>query len=152
MDPLLADFEQLAAGLVQGRALVEIADEFGNVLAFRVSLAVHAVGGYELVCFAPQILADLVSHPDKELDFFALAVGVLNAIESSRLVKYLAHDIVEDFLGDGAEELVAGDLLGVEIDAGQLGVVLKHLIEVGRTVQCVSLPAVSPPSSSGCAL
>ncbi|MFN2245357.1 MAG: hypothetical protein ACK2U2_23915, partial [Anaerolineae bacterium] len=31
-------------------------------------------------------------------------------------VRHLADDIVEDLFGDGAEEFVAGDLPGVEVD------------------------------------
>jgi hypothetical protein len=73
---------------------------------------------------AVEDLANLVRRPDKELALLALAVGVLRRIETSLRIEHFPHDIVQDFLGDGAEELVAGDLPGVQIDAGQLGVVV----------------------------
>ena len=90
----------------------------------------------------------LVLRPDKEFVLFAFAVGILGRVEGNaanlvgcvavqfrRTPKLLgveacvdtrrfADDIVEDFLGDGAEELMADDRLtssrsqdpGVEVD------------------------------------
>jgi hypothetical protein len=59
----------------------------------------------------------------------------------SRIVAYwvchFADDVVQDPLGDGAEELVASSLLGMEIDAGQLGIVAQHALKVGWTTQYV---------------
>jgi len=40
-------------------------------------------------------------------------------------------------IGNGAKELVSGDPPGVEIDAGQLRVVIQHALKVGETAQYV---------------
>jgi hypothetical protein len=40
----------------------------------------------------------------------------------------------------------------VEIDAGQLGVIVEHLLKVGCTVQYVWLPADRSSCSDGCKL
>jgi hypothetical protein len=87
-------------------------------------VAGHAVGSDEFLCVLTQYFSDLAGRPDKELALFALAVGVLRAVNPPGGIRHLPHNIVQDFLRDGAEELVVRDLLGVQIDAGQLGIVI----------------------------
>jgi hypothetical protein len=120
VNALLTGFKELAAGLRQGRALVQVAHEFQDVFALKVALAGDAVGGHEGICFVAEYGSDLDGCPDKELAFHAFAVGVLGAIRPSGRIKHFADNIVQDLLRDGAEELVARDLPGVEIHAGQL--------------------------------
>ena len=66
--------------------------------------------------------------------------------------KYLAHDIVEDLFDDGTEECVAAHLPGVEVNAGQLGVVVQHALKVGCTTQYVLVLSDSPACASTCEL
>ena len=79
-----------------------------------------AVGGHEGIRFVSKHFPDLVRRPDKELALLALAVGVLRRIETSLWIEHFPHDIVQDFLGYGAEELTARHLPGVQVDARQL--------------------------------
>jgi hypothetical protein len=58
-------------------------------------------------------------------------------------VRHFAYHIVQNLSGDGAEELVAGHLPGVEVNAGQLSVVVQHALKVGGTVQYVWVAADS---------
>jgi hypothetical protein len=81
--PLLPGLKQPVAGLGQGRALVQVADEFEDVLALKVAARGDAIGGHEGIRFLAQDRADLVRRPDKELAFHAFAVGVLRAVEGN---------------------------------------------------------------------
>ena len=74
----------------------------------------------QLVGESSQHLPYLVRRLHKELALLALAVGVLRAVEFSSGIEHFPHDIVEDLFGDGPEELIAGDLPGVQVDASQL--------------------------------
>ena len=71
-----------------------------------------------LARFVPWNVPDLVRRPDKELAFLAFAIGILRAVESSSRVGRLADDIIQDLFRDSLKELVAGDLPGMQIDAG----------------------------------
>jgi hypothetical protein len=77
-----------------------------------------------------QDLADLLRCPDKELALFALAVGVLGAVKPSGRIKHFSHNVVQNLVGDGSEKLVAAHLPGMQVDAGQLGVAIQHLLKV----------------------
>jgi hypothetical protein len=97
-----------------------------------------AVGGDEFLCVLTQYFPDLVRCPDKEFALLAFTVRILRAVKSSEWVDHFPRHAIKDLLGDGAEELVAGHRLtsfrsqdpGVEVDAGQLGIVIKHSLEV----------------------
>jgi hypothetical protein len=145
MNALLPGFEQLAAGIGQGRALAHLTDEFEDVLVaqtaggWRLKVAVvgDAVGIHESLGLVTEDIADLIRLPGKELALFAFAVGVLGGIEPGNAigvawqlrpgpqllvvgaaanVRHFAHSIVENLFCDRAEKLVAGDLPGVEVD------------------------------------
>jgi hypothetical protein len=58
-----------------------------------------------------QDFANLVGSPDEELALFAFADGILGAVEPSGRVGHFADNVVQDFFGNGAEEVIAGDLL-----------------------------------------
>jgi len=105
-------------------ALIQVTDELENVLALPIAAGLDAVGLDELVGFLAQNLADLVRCLDKELVLLALTaivpgtqwsgIGVLLRIETSLWIEHFADDIVEDFLGDDAEELIADHRLTSE--------------------------------------
>jgi hypothetical protein len=50
---------------------------------------------------------------------------------------HLAYDVVERLLSDGTIERLARHLPGVQVHAGQLGVIIQHLLEVGCNTQYV---------------
>lgn len=60
-------------------------------------------------------------------------------------VEHFLHDIVQDFPGDGTEELVAGHLPGLQVHPGQRGVMVKHSLKLGCTVQYAWVPAGGSP-------
>jgi hypothetical protein len=67
-------------------------------------------------------------------------------------VQHFAYDIVQDLLGDGAEELVAGDLPGVEVDPREFRVVIKNFLKVGCTIRYAWCPAGGPACADRFAL
>jgi hypothetical protein len=50
------------------------------------------------------------------------------------------RDIIERFQGDSSEKVVRGELPGVEVDAGQLGIVIQHSLKVGCTIRYAWVP------------
>jgi hypothetical protein len=138
VDALLAGFEQCAAGLGQSSSLVHVAHKLEDVLALEIATWGDAISSHESVCVVAQYLSDYIRRPDKELAFLPLAIGVLGGVKGNtcgvawqlRLwpqllvvgaranVRHFAHNVIENLLGDGAKELVARNLPGVEIDAG----------------------------------
>jgi hypothetical protein len=52
--------------------------------------------------------------------------------------------VIQPLQGDGPVELVACELPGVVVDAGQLLVVIKHFLKVGGTTQYIWIFADSP--------
>jgi hypothetical protein len=123
-------------------------------LRFEVAAGCDTIRIHEGVGFLAKSLTDLVRRPDEELALLALAasvpaakrsgIGILGRIESSVKIEHFAHHVVQNLLGDGLEELVAGHLPGVETNAGEPRVVIKYLLKVGCTVQYVWFGAGSP--------
>src|SRR5262249_47660236 len=58
--------------------------------------------------------------------------------------RHLAADVVEDVFGDPAVVLVLEESMGIEVDAGELGVVVEHLLEMGYEPDRVDRIAVKP--------
>ncbi len=54
----------------------------------------------------------------------------MRRIESSRRIEHFPQNVIEDHFSDGSKEIVAGDLPGMEVNAGQLGFVVEHLLQV----------------------
>ena len=75
-------------------------------------------------------LADLGERPDVVLALDALAVGVLGRVEAPFGVGHPAEDVIHRLAGDAGERRVAGRLVGLEVDRGEQGVVVEHLLEV----------------------
>jgi hypothetical protein len=63
----------------QRGALVNVADEFEDVLAFEVTMASDAVSSHEFIRVTAQNLPYLVGCPDKEFAFLTLAAIVPRA-------------------------------------------------------------------------
>src|SRR5258705_13755030 len=58
------------------------------------------------------------------------AVGVLRGIELAVGAGHVAEDVIEDVAGGGGVEIFGGDLIGVEIGAGKLGLVVERFFKV----------------------
>ena len=76
-------------------------------------------------------VADLVRGPDVEAALLALGVGVEGRVEAALGAAHLAQRPVERLLADPPVALVAEHLPAVQVGAGQQGVVVEHLLEVG---------------------
>ncbi len=142
MHPLLAGRKQLAPRLSQLCSLAHVADEFQDVPALEITALGDAVRGHECLSFLAQQVADFSRSPDEELALLALAVGVLGGVEATSRVGHLSRDVIEGLFGNGAIERLAGHLPGVQVDAGQLRVVVQHLLKMRRQPVVVNGVAV----------
>ena len=80
--------------------------------------------------FGPQHRLHLLRSPNIELPFLAFAVGVLGAVEPAKRVGHVAEHVVERLADDAEVVFPLGLLPGVEITAGQHGIVVQHFLEV----------------------
>ena len=78
----------------------------------------------------PEQLAQLRLGPHVELALLALGVGVERGVEAALGAAHLAQRPVERLLAHAAEELLAGQLPGVQVGACEQRVVVEHLLEV----------------------
>src|SRR4030095_10405479 len=102
-----------------------------NVFAFEVPAAadVEIAAEHLRISFSENGF-NLVRSPDKELAFFALAVGILSRIETPVRIYHLTADIIENFLCNSAIQRVARLLERVQVDATEQGIVVQHLLEM----------------------
>ena len=75
--------------------------------------------------------SDLGRGPDVEAALLALGVGVEGRVEAALGAAHLAQHPVERLLADAPVALVAERLPAVQVGAGEQGVVVEHLLEVG---------------------
>ena len=87
---------------------------------------------------------DLLGAPHIVLALLALAVGVLGGVEPALGVAHLTQQVVERLLGYTAVEGLAGELVSVEVELRQQGVVVEHLLEVGDQPVGVGGVAMEP--------
>ena len=148
MYPLLADGEQFAPRLGQFCARAGKIGNFQNIPPFKVTFLGDVIRGHKSVRLRTQHGSDLVRRPDEKPALLPLAVGVLGGIKAAgrtcgepfgfaqgrpgRTIGHLADDVIERLLRDGAFEWIAGHLPGVQVDAGQLGVVVEHFFKMGH--------------------
>ena len=114
---------------------------------------------------AVQRRLDLLRRPREERALLELAgrvpaVGVLRREEAAARMRHLAQHVVEGRGRDAAIELPAGHLPGVQVDHGELCVVVEHLLEVRDEPDVVDAVAVEAaragrrcrrgPSCRGC--
>ena len=88
--------------------------------------------GHRRACAPDEGLADLGGGPDEVPPLDALGVGVLRRGEATPREEHLAGQVVEGGLDRAPVGDVAAELMGVEVDGGELGVVVEHLLEVGH--------------------
>jgi hypothetical protein len=118
-----------AGGLDLGRAGEVAADRAGEDVA-----ALEVAGAGDAVPVDGDLAADLedlVQVPDVELPLDALGVGVLGRAPAAAGGGEVAEDVVDGLLEHLAVAVEAGDLPGVEVDPGEEGLVVEHLLEVG---------------------
>src|SRR6185503_3621793 len=70
----------------------------------------------------------------------------LRRIETTTRISHLAPNVVKRLGGDSTIELIAGDLISVEIEACNQRVVVKHLLEVRHKPSFVDRVAVKAPT------
>ena len=75
---------------------------------------------------------DLVGGPHEELALVALGVRVLRRVEAARRIRHLAQDVVERLLADPPILGVAEGKPAVQVERGELAVVVEHFLEVGH--------------------
>ena len=125
--------EAAGAGEGNGTAGENVAsDELGVVRIVKVALAGDAEDLVEGLGIVAEQVGDLLDRPEEELAFDAFAVGVLGAVEAALFAEHLAFEVGERLAHDALVLRVAEELEGVQVDAGQLGVVVEHLLEVGH--------------------
>ena len=101
-----------------------------DVRVLPVPVARHAVGQEEGIGRLAEHVADLVGGPGEGLALDALRVGVLAGSERSVVASKLTDHVVERPDGDILVASIPGQREGVRVDAGELGVVVEHLLEV----------------------
>jgi hypothetical protein len=87
--------------------------------------------GKQRVLALPENLADLLGSPDEVPPLHAFGVRVLRGREAALREAHLPGEVVEGQLHRAAVRGIAGQLVGVEVDHGELGVVVEHLLKVG---------------------
>ena len=74
----------------------------------------------------------LVGAPNEELALLALAIGILGRVEAALGRSHLAQDVIQRLLTDPLVKRISTNLKGVEIECGELRIVVQHLLEVGH--------------------
>ena len=75
---------------------------------------------------------ELFGRPEVIAALFALRVGVLGGVKAPARVAQLAQHIAERLAEHLQKARVAVDLPGVQVDAGDEGLVVEHLLEMGH--------------------
>ena len=101
-----------------------------DVGALKVAPLGNAVVAHHQIGVSPQQGAQFGRRPHEKLALHALAVGILRRVESAGRVGHFPQRIVQRLLGNAAVEGVGGNLPGVQVQAGQQGVVVQHLFKV----------------------
>ena len=92
----------------------------------------QAVDLEEGVGVGPEDLGDFLFAPQVILAFDLFGLGVEGRVEAAGLGGHFAADEAQDVHGDLAPHRLAGGLVGPQVQAGQLGLVVEHLLEVGH--------------------
>jgi hypothetical protein len=88
--------------------------------------------------------------PDGVPGLFAFTVVIPRGVEATSRVGRFADDIVQDLVRNGAEELVSGDLSGVEVHSCEVGVVVQRTLTVSCTTRYKWVGGSSPIDAEGC--
>ncbi len=115
-----------------------------DVRAFEVALGGHAVPLHGQVGPVPEGVPDGFRAPDVEDALLALGVGVLGGVETAVGVAQVPQDVGDDLGEHLTEAGLAGHLPGVEVEPGEEGLVIEHLLEVGDHPEGVDRVAGEP--------
>ncbi len=87
---------------------------------------------------------DFIRRPDVELALFAFAIGILGGMERAVVGGHFAQDVIQR-RADGAGKIgPTCDAVSVEIEAGELGIVVEHLLEMRNKPDFVDRVSVEP--------
>ncbi len=112
--------------LIDRSRLVEL------VAALEVAGCRHPeVSGRHRAVVRPGGLHELVVAPHVEPALLAFGVGVLGGEESPRGVSQVPQQVLQGLHGHPSPARHTRLLPGAQVQAGQLGVVVEHLLEVG---------------------
>ena len=101
-------------------------------LAFPVAAPRDVVDGLEVGGVGAESLVDLALVPDVEPALLALGIGVQRAREGALAGAHLAQHPSHRLGGAGGEERLARVLPDMAEQVEKLGVIVEHLLEVGR--------------------
>src|SRR5947209_7005444 len=102
-----------------------------DVLALKIAFLTHSVvQPKESGIFWKQGSLNFGWHPDKELAFFTLTIGILGGVETSLLRGHFAHNVIECLLGDATIEGVVRHQVSMQVDAAEQGIIVEHLLKV----------------------
>ena len=122
---------------VRGQLPIGLAFEEDVPAVLPEAVRVHAVGVPEHGEAVPQGGLELLPGPDVVLPLLAFAVGVQRAVEDAfRRGEFALHE-GGGLLHHAPVQGIAGGLVGLGIELQELGVVIEHLLEVGRLPQAV---------------
>ena len=102
------------------------------VFAFPVAARVHVVDSLEIGRIGAENVVDLGLVPDVEFALLALGIGVEGAREGAFPGAHLAQHPGHGLGGAGGKERLARLLPEVAQQIEKLGVVVEHLLEMGR--------------------
>ena len=115
-----------------GGNLARVAGHPQHIAPFPVAAFTHGVeGDGNAGVFFTQQAAHFVHRPDVEFAFFPFTVGVLAAVKAPRRVAHVAHEIGQGFFNDALIAWRMEGLPGVQIDRGELRVIVEHFLKVG---------------------
>ena len=112
--------------------LIQLFLDVEDIGPFPVARLRDAIAQLEQLGIFAQIPLNFRGRPGVKLALFAFAVGVVAAVETAIFVTQFAHHKVQRFLDDTTVERLLRYLISVQVGAGQQGVVVQHLLEVGH--------------------
>jgi len=107
-----------------------VKDALQHHAAFPIAVFSHAVSGLEKGAVLRQLRSDLFPGPEVEFPLHALRISVQCGAKAAFGMGQLAGDKTDRSGHHAVKVRLAGDLPGVQIDARQLGVIVKHLFEM----------------------
>ena len=115
-----------------------------DVVALEVAGLGHPVPRHELGRVVAQHRGDLIGGPYVEPALLALGVGVEGGVEASAVMAQVTQHKADGLVQHLSEPGPAGQLPGVQVQPGEQGVVVQHLLEVGHDPLGVHRVAAEP--------
>src|SRR5678815_1324526 len=104
----------------------------------EVSLSRNSkVGNRDVELFRGEQLREFIVFPAVKLAFMAFAVSVLRRVEASLGMCHVSQDITKYPARDLSVAGLAAHQVSVQVELGELSVVVKHLLEVRHEPLCI---------------